>query len=88
MSPKLMTRRFTVAEKIAILDKFHEINNISATCRWVRTEFKRSTFARKSLSDMIAREEVYRRSTGTKAKRKSVRSRSGTFHRMDKELAR
>ena len=83
-----MTRRFSVAEKIRILDKYHELDNISATCRWVRNEFKRPTFARKSLSTMISREEVYRRASGTKAKRKTVRTRIGAFPRMDKELAR
>ena len=83
-----MTRRFSVAEKVRILNKYHELGNISATCRWVRREFKRLTFARKSLADMISREEVYRGASGTKAKRKTVRARTGAFPRMDKELAR
>ena len=30
---KLMTRRFSVAGKLEIIDKFKELNNISATCR-------------------------------------------------------
>ena len=30
---QLMTRRFTIAEKFQIIDKFKELNNISATTR-------------------------------------------------------
>ena len=30
---KSMTRRFSVSEKIKIIDKFRELNNISSTCR-------------------------------------------------------
>ena len=86
-STMLMTRRFSIADKLRILDKYHETSNISATCRWVRTEFRRATFARKSLADMISREEVYRGASGTKAKRKTVRPRTGSFYRMDKALA-
>ena len=84
---KIMTRNFTVAEKLRIIDKFKETKNISGTCRWVKAEFKRTTFARKTLSEMIAREAVYRAANGIKKVKKTVRARSGQFHRMDKKLA-
>ena len=83
-----MTRRFSVVEKIMIIDKYKETNNISETCRWVRKKFNRNTFARKSLSAMVANEKIYRSASGTKKIRKTVRPRTGEFHRMDKELAR
>ena len=40
-SRKLMTRRFTIAEKLRIIDKFKECGNVSMTCRWVKAEFRR-----------------------------------------------
>ena len=83
-----MTRWFTVSEKLSIIDKYHELKNMSSTCRWVQRNFNRETFARKSLTKMIARENVYRETNGTKTLRKTVRARSGLYHRMDKELAR
>ena len=82
-----MSRRFTVAEKLVIIDKYEECENISATCRWVVKHFNRATFARKSLSQMLLKEEEYRKACGTKSLRKTVRGRSGLFHLMDKELA-
>ena len=85
--PRLMTRRFTVAEKLRIIEKFKELENISATCRWVKHEYRRETFARKSLREMIEKESVLRSAKGTKYKSKTVRVRSGHFHRMDKKLA-
>ena len=83
----VMTRRFTIAEKLRIIDKFNETKNVSGTAHWVREEFNRSTFARKSLHQMLSREDVYRAASGTKRKRKTVRPRTGMFHRMEKELA-
>ena len=44
-----MTRRFNIVEKLKIIDKYNDSLNISDTCRWVRAEFNRSTFDRKSL---------------------------------------
>ena len=85
---KVMTRRFSVAEKLRIIAKFKETNNISSTCRWVKAEFNRPTFARKSLSVMLSNEDVYLKASGIRKERKVVRARTGLFHRMDKELAR
>ena len=82
-----MTRNFNIAEKLMIIDKFKELENVSATCRWVKNEFRRTTFARKTLREMIAREDAYRKSFGTRSKKKTVRVRAGQFHRMDKKLA-
>ena len=82
-----MTRRFTIAEKIRIIDKYKSNRNISATCRWVQMEFNRMTFDRKSLRKMVSREKIFRKAAGTKRVRKTVRSRTGYFHRMDKKLA-
>ena len=87
-TPGLMTRRFTVAEKLRIIDYFNESKNISATCRWVQREFQRNTFARKSLRSMISRESNLRNAIGTKKVRKTVRRRTGCFPRMDKALAK
>ena len=83
----LMTRRFTVAEKLAIIDKYKETKEISSTCRWVKEHFRRSTFARKSLKEMIEKEEIYRSAIGVKKIKKTVRVRTGYFHKMDKKLA-
>ena len=83
-----MTRRFTVAEKIQIIEKFKEVGVVSETCRWVMKVFKRPTFDRKSLRKMLSREDIYRSAVGTKKVRKNVRPRTGTFNRMDNELAR
>ena len=82
-----MTRNFTVAEKLRIVEKYKETGNISGTCRWVKKEFRRTTFARKTLREMIAREAAYRSASGTKIIKKTVRSRTGQFHKMDKKLA-
>ena len=82
-----MTRRFSVIEKLKIIDKYKESKNISSTCRWVQTEFNRKSFARKSLKQMISKESVFRKASGTKSLRKTVRFRSGMFPRMDKALA-
>ena len=87
-SRKLMTRRFTIAEKLRIIDKFKECDNVSITCRWVKAEFRRSTFDRKSLRTMVSRESIFRKSIGTKKIRKTVRVGTGSFHRMDKALAK
>ena len=86
-TPLQMTRRFSIAEKLTIIEKSKVLGNISATCRWVRNEFNRPTFARKSLSDMVSKEEVYRKAVGTKRVKKSVKAKSGWFPRKDKELA-
>ena len=83
----MMTRRFSVAEKLKIIDKAKEMNNISATCRWVQETFHRKTFARKSLSDMLAREDIFRESSGTKKIRKTIRQKTGLFPRMERKLA-
>ena len=69
------------------LDKYNKSLNISDTCRWVRAEFNRSTFDRKSLRKMVSREQIFRKAAGTRRIRKTVRSGTGYFHRMDKELA-
>ena len=61
-----MTRRFTIKEKLRIIDKFKELNNVTATTRWVQKEYRRSTFVRKSLTKMLAKENVYRAAVGTK----------------------
>ena len=82
-----MTRRFTIAEKLRIIDKYKSNMNISATCRWVQIKFNRATFDRKSLRKMISREKIFRKAAGTKSLRKTVRPRTGYFHRMDKALA-
>ena len=37
---------------------------------------------------MVSRENIYQNARGTKRVRKSVRPRTGIFHRMDKELAK
>ena len=50
--------------------------------------FHRQTFDRKSSRLMISRENIFRATIGTKKLRKSVRPRTGTFFRMDKELAK
>ena len=50
-----MTRRFTVAEKLRIIDKHKELKNISATTRWVRDTFTRRTFTRRALSKCYQR---------------------------------
>ena len=83
-----MTRRFTVAEKLVIIEKFRESNNISGTCRWVREQFGRSTFDRKSLKLMVSREQIFREAKGTKKIRKYVKPRTGSFYKMDKQLAK
>ena len=83
----LMTRRFTVAEKLAIIDKYKETEEISSTCRWVKEHFRRNTFARKSLKEMIEKEAIYRSAIGVKKIKKTVRVRTGLFHKMDKKLA-
>ena len=83
-----MSGRFTIAEKLEILDVYKKSENISATCRWVQKKFHRATFARKSLSLMVSNEEAYRKARGTKTLKKTVRGKSGLFYRMDKELAR
>ena len=83
-----MTRRFTVREKLQIIDKYKELENISETCRQVMKKFRRSTFARKSLSSMLLREQDLRKASGTKKIRKTVRPRTGEFPKMDKALAR
>ena len=83
-----MTRRFTIAEKLRIIEKFKESGNASATCRWVKSEFNRQTFDRKSLRKMVSKEQILRKASGTKRARKTIRARTGQFHRMDKELAR
>ena len=83
-----MTRRFTVAEKLQIIEKFKKVGVVSETCKWVMKVFKRPTFDRKSLRTMISREKIYRSAVCTKKVRKNVRPRTGTFGRMDKELAK
>ena len=88
VKPELMTRRFSVAEKLRIIDEAKKLNNISATCRWVKETFRRKTFACKSLTAMIAKEDTFRKSSGTKKIRKTVRQRTGLFPRMEKELAK
>ena len=35
-----MTRNFNVDEKLRIIEKFKELENVSATCRWVKKEFR------------------------------------------------
>ena len=47
---RCMTRRFTVHEKLRIIDKYKELKNVSATCRQVKEVFRRSTFRRRSRS--------------------------------------
>ena len=37
---------------------------------------------------MVGKEDDYRKAKGTKSVRKSVRPRTGAFHRMDKDLAK
>ena len=87
--PFRMTRRFTITEKLKIIEKYKENDcNVSVTCRWVQSEFKRQTFDRKSLRTMVSREHIFRQATGTKRARKTVRERTGYFHRMDRELAK
>ena len=71
-----MTRRFTIKEKLRIIDKFRELNNVSATTSWVQKEY---TFVRKSLTKMLAKENVYRAAVGTKKIRKTVRPKTGMF---------
>ena len=83
-----MMRRFTVAEKLSIIEKFRQSNNISGTCRWVREQFGRSTFDRKSLKLMVSREKIFREAKGTKKIRKYVKPRTGSFYKMDKQLAK
>ena len=85
---QLMTRRFSVAEKLRIIEKAKKLDNISATCRWVQAEFNRSTFDRKSLKAMLEREDVYVKASGTKKIRKTVRDKTGMFPRMERELAK
>ena len=34
-----MTRRFSIAEKLTIIESFKVLENISASCRWVRNKF-------------------------------------------------
>ena len=85
---QLMTRRFSVAEKLRIIKKAKELNNISATCRWVQTEFHRSTFDRRSLKAMLEREDIYLKASGTKKIRKTVRDKTGMFPLMERELAK
>ena len=83
-----MTRRFTVAEKLKIIEKYKETENASATCRQVIDEFRRRTFDRKSLRTMVANEMNLRGALGTKRVRKTVRARTGQFPKMDTELAK
>ena len=85
---QFMSRRFTIVEKLEIIDKYKTLKNISETCRQVQKRFSRFTFARKSLSVMLLKEEEFRNANGTKSLRKTVRGRSGLFHRMDNELGR
>ena len=85
---KQMTRRFTVAEKLQIIEKFKDVGVVPETSKWVMKVFKRPTFDRKSLRTMISREKIYRSAVCTKKVRKNVRPRTGTFNRMDKELAK
>ena len=54
----------------------------------MRDHYHRPTFARKSLSLMLSREDVFRKASGIKKVRKTVRGRTGLFHRMDMQLAR
>ena len=85
---ELMTRRFSISEKLMIIKKAKEMDNISATCRQVQKEFRRKTFDRKSLKAMLQREEVYQKAAGTKKVRKTVRNKTGMFPRMESELAK
>ena len=87
--PFRMMRRFTIAEKLRIIEKYNEnASNVSATCRWVQSEFNRQNFDRKSLRMMVSREPIFPQATGTKRARKTVRGRTGYFQRMDRELAK
>ena len=63
---QIMTRRFTVADKLRIIEKHKELKNISATTRWVRDTYNRRTFVRSAHSKMLLKEDVYRNSIGTK----------------------
>ena len=87
VKPDQMTRRFTIKEKLEIIDKSEELDNVSATCRWVKRRFSRPTYARKSLTTLLSTESVLRAASGRKNRRKTVRPRTGTFWRMAKELA-
>ena len=87
VKPDQMTRRFTIKEKLEIIDKSKELDNVSATCRWVKRRFSRPTYARKSLTTLLSRESVLRAASGRKNRRKTVRPKTGTFWRMEKELA-
>ena len=84
---EVMTRRFSVLEKLQIIEKSKELKTLSETCRWVNDTFNRSTFARKTLRAMLDKEEIFRTSSGTKKIRKTVRNKPDLFPRMEKELA-
>ena len=85
---EVMTRRFSVSEKLQIIKKAKELKSHSETCRWVKDTFHRGTFARKTLRAMLDREDIFRESSGTKRIRKTVRNKTGLFPRMEKELAK
>ena len=55
---KVMTRRFSVSEKLRIIAQFKKTKNISSACRWVQAEFNRPTFSRKSFSVMMSNQGI------------------------------
>lgn len=83
-----MQSRFTLSQKIKILDKYHELNdNKNATVKWVREEFKRPKYSKSSLRKAIKREDKIRSQRGKKRTEKMSGSRLGEFPLMEKELA-
>jgi len=86
-----MQSRFTLSQKIAILDKYQELDcNKNATVRWVRKEFKRPKYSKNSLRKAIQREDKIRKqghSGAARMKQDMSIKRYGEFPLMEKSLA-